>query len=177
MRRLCISSFRPRLQRAIYADKAYNLFRRSGRGVGRLAPGIVRVADPKTPLILYVEDDDSTAYLVQKAFAAFEIVRVRSGDHAIDFLKRSGGYKDAPKPALVLLDLYMPKKDGFEVLAEIRAITSFALLPVVIFSTSRRPEDRSKAIALGANHFFHKPSDMSSFSKLATTFGHLLRLR
>ncbi len=128
-------------------------------------------------LVLYVEDDDPTAYVVQKAFSDFEVFRVCNGEHAIDYLNRSGVYSDAERPALVLLDLHMPKKGGFEVLAEIRAIPKFALIPVAIFTTSRDPADRVKALALGANHFFHKPSDLDSFRKLATTIGHLLRLR
>ncbi len=126
------------------------------------------------PLILYVEDDDVVAYLVQKEIKEYDILRVGSGEQALDFLNRSGAYRDAPRPALVLLDLYMPKRSGFETLAEIRATPSLAGLPVAIFSTSQWLEDREKAFALGADHFIVKPSDLSGFSEVVATIAKIL---
>ena len=90
------------------------------------------------------------------------------------FLNRSGDYHDAPRPALVLLDLHMPKRNGFETLAEIRATPSLAKLQVAIFTTSQWPEDREKALALGADHFIVKPAGIGGFSELAATLSKII---
>lgn len=126
------------------------------------------------PLILYVEGDDVVAYLVQKEITGYEIFRVCNGDHALDFLNRTGAYHDALRPALVLLDLHMPKRNGFQTLAEIRSTPSLATLPVAIFTTSLWPEDREKAFVLGADHFIQKPSGLEGFSGLAATIAKVI---
>ena len=127
------------------------------------------------PLILYVDDDDMLAFLVQRELAGFEIFHVDNVDDAMEFLNRSGVYEDARRPALVLLDLNMPRRDGFQVLAEIRATPSLAMVPVAIFTTSQSPADRAKAFAHGADHFIQKPSGLGGFSDLATTLADIVR--
>jgi chemotaxis family two-component system response regulator Rcp1 len=129
----------------------------------------------KPPLILYVEDDDATAYLVQTEITGLEIFRVCNGEHAIEFLNQSGIYSDAPRPALVLLDLNMPKKTGFDVLADIRATPSLATIPVAIFTTSGLSEYRVKALAFGADYYFIKPSRIEGYSELATKLAQIIR--
>jgi CheY-like chemotaxis protein len=126
-------------------------------------------------LILYVEDDDLIAHLVQQEITDYEILRVSDGDHAIEFLNRSVAYRDSPRPALVLLDLNMPKRDGFQILAEIRAIPSFAAIPVAMFTASQNPADREKAFALGATHFIQKPTGLDDFSRLDATLANIVR--
>src|SRR5579863_6542113 len=69
---------------------------------------------PRKPLILHVDDDELVAYLLQREITDFEILFLNDGDQALEFLTRSGVYYDAPRPALVLLDLHMPRKDGFQ---------------------------------------------------------------
>jgi len=129
---------------------------------------------PKKPLILYADDDDLLVHLVQKKLTAFEIVRVANGDDALEYLNRSGKYVDAPQPALLLLDLHMPRRDGFEILAKIRATPALAALPVAIFTTSLWPADRTKAFNLGANHFVQKPTGLDAFDDLAVTLAEIL---
>ncbi len=130
---------------------------------------------PEKPLILYVDDDDLLAYLMHREITDFEILRMGAGDDALEFLNRRGPYRDAPRPALVLLDLAMPKRDGFQILTEIRATPELAGLPVAIFSTSQWPADREKAFALGANFFLHKPAGLDEFAELRTTLATMIR--
>jgi CheY-like chemotaxis protein len=127
----------------------------------------------RKPLILHVDDDDLIAYLLKREIKDFEIVRVNNGDQAIDFLNRSGTFQDAPRPSLVLLDLHMPKKDGLQILAAIRANPDLATIPVAIFTTSQRPADREQALALGADHFIYKPSGIEGFIELAATLAKI----
>jgi CheY-like chemotaxis protein len=126
-------------------------------------------------LILYADDDDLVSHLVKKYVTEFEILRVNSGEAALDFLNRSGAYHDAPRPDLLLLDLHMPRRDGFEILASIRASPALATLPVAIFTTSQWPADRDRAFALGANHFVQKPTGLDAFSELASTLGKIVQ--
>lgn len=128
----------------------------------------------KKPLILYADDDDLLAHLVQKKLTAFDIVRVNNGDDALEYLNRTGTYHDALQPALLLLDLHMPKRDGFEILAKVRATPALAALPVAIFTTSEWPTDKAKAFALGANYFVQKPTGLDAFDELAVTLGKIL---
>lgn len=129
----------------------------------------------RKPLILHVDDDDLVAYLLKREIKDFEILRVSDGDHAIDFLNGSGGFHDAPRPSLVLLDLHMPKKDGFQILAAIRANPVLATIPVAIFTTSQRPADREQAFFLGADHYIYKPSGIEGFIELAATLAKIVR--
>jgi CheY-like chemotaxis protein len=129
----------------------------------------------KKTLILYADDDDLVSHLVQKYVTDFEILRVNSGEEALEFLNRSGTYHDAPRPDLLLLDLHMPRRDGFEILTSIRASAALATLPVAIFTTSLWPADRDKAFALGADHFVQKPTGLDAFAELATTLGEIVR--
>ena len=125
-------------------------------------------------LILHVDDDDLVAYLLKREIAGFEIVRVNDGDDAIEFLHQSGVYRDAPRPDLVLLDLHMPKKDGFQILAVIRANPALVTIPVAVFTTSQRPADRDRALALGADYYIQKPSAIKDFADLAITLAQIV---
>lgn len=131
---------------------------------------------PRKPLILHVDDDELVAYLLQREITEFEILFLNDGDQAIEFLTRSGVYYDAPRPALVLLDLHMPKKDGFQILAGIRANPELATVPVAIFTTSQRPADRERALALGADHYIQKPSGIADLTALSAMLARIVRL-
>jgi CheY-like chemotaxis protein len=82
---------------------------------------------------------------------------------AMDFLRRVGKYATAPRPDLVLLDLNMPKKDGREVLSEIKADEDLKSIPVVILTTSKAEEDILRTYKLHANCFITKPIDLHQF--------------
>ena len=91
---------------------------------------------------------------------------VEDGVQAMEFLRREGVYADAPRPDIVLLDLNLPKKDGREVLAEIRADTKLRRLPVVVLTTSEADQDILKVYELNANCYITKPVDLDEFIKI-----------
>ncbi len=119
------------------------------------------------PLLLHVDDDDLLAYLVQREITTFEVRRVCDGEQAVRFLTEPGVFQRAVKPAIVLIDLHMPKKDGLATLREIRANPTFAQIPIVIFTISQDPVERARAFAFGADHFLQKPSDLDGFAEIA----------
>jgi chemotaxis family two-component system response regulator Rcp1 len=120
-------------------------------------------------LLLYVEDDDATAYLFQMALERSGIpprfFRVTDGEEAIAFLLQRGSYTRAPRPDLVVLDLNLPKKSGFEVLKEMKSNPQLLNISVVVFSSSVRDEDRRKAMGLGAEQYLHKGMDFDAFAR------------
>jgi chemotaxis family two-component system response regulator Rcp1 len=115
---------------------------------------------------LHVEDDDATAYLFRAALdtagVAVSVYRVCDGEHALAFLRKSGIYHDARTPELIVLDANLPKVDGWEVLEQWRRDASINRIPVVFFTTSSHPEDRRRALALGARRFITKPSSFDT---------------
>ena len=126
---------------------------------------------PAQSTVLYVEDEESDAFFMEMAFEkaglAPALQRVGTGGQAIDYLSGKNDYRDRgryPLPALVLLDLNLPVCSGFEVLQWVRAHPEFARLPVVIFSSSDRAEDKQRAGQLGASDYFEKPLSGSKFS-------------
>lgn len=116
--------------------------------------------------ILIAEDREDDVYLVQHAFrkagSQSPLQFVSNGEEALAHLRREKHYADRtafPFPALLLLDLKMPKKNGFEVLQEVRADPRLKKLPVIILSSSDQPDDIDSAWALGANSYLVKPSE------------------
>lgn len=120
-------------------------------------------------IVLYVEDDDAAFFLfrvvAEEAYRNLELHRALDGEQALAFLRRTGPYHNAPRPDLVLLDLNLPKRDGFEVLAEIKATEHLRSIPVIIFSSSSAPADKTRSLALGAESFVNKPSSLELFSE------------
>jgi chemotaxis family two-component system response regulator Rcp1 len=118
-------------------------------------------------IILSAEDDDAAYRLLELGFnelgAEFHLYRVNDGQHAIDFLRHSGLYVNAPKPDLVLLNLNMPRVNGFEVLQAIQDDPAINDIPAVVFSSSRLDRDKANCLALGARAFVTKPSDLNNF--------------
>ena len=118
--------------------------------------------------ILYAEDDENDAFFMRHAFSRAglteRLVIVPDGQQAIHYLEGAGLYADRdahPLPSLVLLDLNLPARSGFDVLGWIRQQPPFLRLPVVIFSSSNHQRDIDEARALGANEYCVKPSDIS----------------
>jgi CheY-like chemotaxis protein len=117
--------------------------------------------------ILLVEDDVDHVFLIRRALAdlpdaAVTVEVVGDGEQAIERLARSRFEPGGP-PQLVLLDLRMPRMDGLEVLARIRADEATLTLPVVVLTSSERQEDREEALRLGATWFVCKPTDGRRF--------------
>lgn len=126
-----------------------------------------RILNPQVPfpecVVLYVEDDDATAYLFHRALVEngtrVHVFRVRNGEEAISFLIRDGLYHDAPLPDLVVLDLGLPKKTGFDVLKSIRSEPHLKNIAVVVLTASNHLGIREMALSLGARDFLVKSSD------------------
>lgn len=117
--------------------------------------------------ILLVEDNPGDVRLTEEALKQGKVLNrlhvVYDGVEAMEFLHKKGRYKDAPRPDLILLDLNLPRKDGREVLKEIKLDESLKVIPVVILTTSKSEEDVAKAYALHANCFITKPVDLFRF--------------
>jgi CheY-like chemotaxis protein len=117
--------------------------------------------------ILLVEDSPSDADLTVDAFSDARVLNnlhwVEDGVEALTFLRRQGQYSDVPRPDLILLDLNMPKKDGREVLAEIKADSQLKRIPVIILTTSAAERDILKTYELNGNCYVTKPIDLEQF--------------
>jgi len=125
---------------------------------------------PKPVEILLVEDNLGDIRLIQEAFKEGGISShlniVRDGEQALAFLRQEGTYSKSPRPAIVLLDLNLPRKDGREVLTEIKKDKALRQIPVVILSTSTAPEDVRRAYDLHANCYVPKPLDLEKLVQL-----------
>lgn len=118
------------------------------------------------PRVLLAEDNVDHAFFTTRAFQCahgsdLDIQTVTDGEHLLDYLHQRGAFVDAPRPHLLVLDLKMPKKGGLEVLAEMREYEELRTIPVVVLSSSDRPEDVSASYARGANCYVTKPASMS----------------
>jgi CheY-like chemotaxis protein len=124
--------------------------------------------------ILLAEDEPNDAFFVRWAFEkaglAHHIAHVYDGQEALDYLSGAAPYADRhkyPAPDLLLLDLKMPRLNGFDVLAWLRAHPKLRTLPVVVFSSSDHEQDIEQARQLGADDYRMKPSDIERFVELA----------
>jgi len=117
--------------------------------------------------VLLVEDDPGDVLMTREAFEHYKLRNVlhvvTDGEQALQFLRRTGGYADAPRPGLILLDLNLPRLDGLEVLAEIKADPVLKVIPVVILTTSQAQQDVLRSYALHANAYVSKPVDFETF--------------
>jgi len=123
--------------------------------------------------ILMVEDNPGDVRLTQEALKDAKVSNtlyvVEDGVAALDFLYQRGKYSDAPRPDLILLDLNLPKKNGREVLGEIKQDEQLKMIPVVILTTSQAEEDVVRAYRLHANCYIVKPVDFVQFTKIVWT--------
>ncbi len=117
--------------------------------------------------ILLVEDSPSDAKLTLKALTlakvANQVHHVEDGVQAMEFLRRQGAFGRSPRPDLVLLDLNLPKKDGREVLEELKADPELCSIPVVVLTTSKAEEDILRSYRLHANCYITKPVNFERF--------------
>ncbi len=120
--------------------------------------------------ILLVEDSPSDAALTKEALHEGRVLNnlhlVQDGEQALAFVRREGRYGDSPRPDLILLDLNLPKKDGREVLAEIKADASLKCIPVVVLTTSKDESDVMAAYGSNANCYLAKPVDLERFIEM-----------
>lgn len=123
--------------------------------------------------ILLVEDNPGDVRLTQEALkegrVANSLAVVEDGVEALAYLRNQGDYRDATRPDLILLDLNLPRKDGREVLAEIKADAELRRIPVVILTTSTAEQDILKTYDLHANCYITKPVDLDQFIHVVQT--------
>jgi CheY-like chemotaxis protein len=125
-----------------------------------VSPQAARRRSPQPLRILLVEDNDDDVVMLLEAFAGVPLVHldtVRDGEEAMAYLRRQGRYKDIHQPGLLLLDIRMPKKDGFGVLREMKADPALRHVPVIVLTTSSREEDILRSYAEGACSYLEKP--------------------
>lgn len=117
--------------------------------------------------ILLVEDNHADVRLTEVALLEAKVRNrlhiARDGEEAMDFLRGRGAFANAPRPDIILLDLNLPKKDGREVLAEIKGDPHLRRIPVVVLTTSRADEDILKSYDLHVNCYITKPVDLDRF--------------
>jgi two-component system, chemotaxis family, response regulator Rcp1 len=117
--------------------------------------------------VLLVEDSPGDVRLTREALKEGKVRNnlsvVSDGVEAMEFLRREGQYADAPRPDIVLLDLNMPRKDGREVLAEMKSDETLKRIPVVILTTSEAEQDILRTYDLHANCYLTKPVDLEQF--------------
>jgi CheY-like chemotaxis protein len=132
-----------------------------------------RDRDMTTKVLLVAEDDENDVLILERALrraaARFRLVHVPDGEQAVDYISGRGVYSDRarhPVPDLVLLDLRMPRMDGFEVLRWRRGSDTMQRLPVIVFSTSALERDVHQAYSLGANSYVVKPMGTDALEDL-----------
>jgi two-component system, chemotaxis family, response regulator Rcp1 len=123
----------------------------------------------KTMRILLVEDDPGDVMLTKKMFenvqATLQLHVVGDGVEAMAYLRREPPYTEAPRPDLVLLDLNTPKKNGCEVLQEMKSDAGLQAIPVVVLTTSNHEMDVNNAYRLGANSYIAKPTGLEALAQ------------
>jgi CheY-like chemotaxis protein len=123
--------------------------------------------DPRTVDVLLVEDDPGDVLMTREAFEYYKIRNplhvVTDGEQALQFLRRTGPFPDAPRPGLILLDVNLPRVSGLEVLAELKQDPELGVIPVVMLTTSKAEEDILRSYRLHANAYVTKPVDFESF--------------
>jgi CheY-like chemotaxis protein len=132
--------------------------------------------------ILLVEDEPDAVVLLRRAFSKasvpFPIRHARDGEEAVEYLSGLGVYGDRarhPLPSIILLDLRLPRRSGFEVLEWLRARPDIGRIPVIVLTTSEQPRDRRRARELGANGFRTKPVEPKVFCRFARAVDRYVR--
>jgi CheY-like chemotaxis protein len=132
---------------------------------------------PYKPIqILLVEDSPTDVLMTRAALESSKLLLnlhvVEDGEQALAFLHRENMHANAPRPDLILLDLNLPRKDGREVLAAVKADDQLKVIPVVVLTTSKAEEDILKAYGLHANCYITKPIDFGSFTEVVRSIEH-----
>jgi chemotaxis family two-component system response regulator Rcp1 len=135
-----------------------------------MIPNMSQLAVGRAIEILLVEDNPGDVRLTQEALDEAKVINnlsvVDNGVDALAFLRQEGQYSGAVRPDLILLDLNLPKKDGREVLADIKEDSNLRRIPVVILTTSQAEEDIVRSYDLHANCYVTKPVDLDQFIKV-----------
>ena len=122
---------------------------------------------PRAVDVLLVEDDEGDVLMTREAFEYYKIRNrlhvVGDGKQALQFLRRTGPYTDAPRPGLILLDVNLPRLSGLEVLAELKQDEKLLTIPVIMLTTSRAEQDIVRSYSLHANAFITKPVNFEDF--------------
>jgi CheY-like chemotaxis protein len=126
--------------------------------------------------ILLVEDSPADVALTEEALMDSKLKNnlhiVNDGEAAISFLRRTGTYASVPRPDLILLDLNLPKKNGREVLAEVKADPSLRTIPIVIMTVSQDERDIIESYQLNANCYIRKPVKFEEFIQIVKSIEH-----
>lgn len=133
----------------------------------------------KSLTILVADDDEDDRDLIRKAWqktrAANDLRFVEDGEQLMDYLNQEGSYRDpasAPRPAVILLDLNMPRKDGREALRDIKADPALRQIPIIILTTSQADEDIFRSYDLGANSYIAKPVTFGALVDVLQVLGN-----
>jgi CheY-like chemotaxis protein len=130
---------------------------------------------------LAVEDSETDMYLLRLALeknpSGQQIICVRDGEQAIELLRELAVAGRESFPNLILLDLNMPRVDGYEVLTHLRSQNAFDEIPVVVVTSSQVEAEKRKALAVGADAYFVKPMDVASYARLPDVIDEARRLR
>jgi CheY-like chemotaxis protein len=120
--------------------------------------------------VLLVEDDPGDVLMTREAFEHYRIRNplhvVGDGEQAMQFLRRDGEYTGVPRPGLILLDLNLPRRNGLEVLRDLKSDAELLSIPVVVLTTSQAEEDILRSYALHANAYISKPVDFDRFTEV-----------
>ena len=121
----------------------------------------------RSPFVLLVEDSPADIYIVRESLKKHmkdvELQVLSDGEKAFNLIESTEADDSAPSPAILILDLNLPKRSGREILQRIRSSPRLARVPVVIFTSSDSPQDRAETTKLGATAYFRKPADLEEF--------------
>ncbi len=125
---------------------------------------------PRPVVILMAEDNPTDVMLTREALASAKLLYtlhvVEDGIEVMEFLRQQGKYAEAPRPDIILLDLNMPRRNGLEVLAGLKADANLKNIPVIVLTTSNSDEDVAKAYENHANYYIRKPVDFDGFTQV-----------
>jgi CheY-like chemotaxis protein len=133
------------------------------------------VTEARIVNVLLVEDDPGDVLMTREAFDEYLHNRldvVTDGSDALAYLRHEAPYEDVPRPDLILLDLNLPRRDGREVLAEVKADESLRHIPVIVLTTSQAEEDVLRSYQLHANAYVTKPVDFDGFIEAIKQIDH-----
>lgn len=120
--------------------------------------------------VLLVEDNPADTTLLEELLEQgnyhVAMYCTNNGYDAFDFLNRHSRYERAPRPNVVLLDLGLPRMNGYEMLSRVRKVPNLARIPIIVLTTSRDPKDRELCMSLGAYDFISKPYDLDGYEVL-----------
>jgi CheY-like chemotaxis protein len=120
--------------------------------------------------VLLVDDDPGDILMIEEALESIEAPRtvfvVNDGEEAVAFLRQTGRFAKAPRPDVVLLDLNMPRMDGRQVLAEVKADLELRSIPIVVLTTSQSPADITSSYSLHANAYVTKPMNLDDLTEV-----------